>query len=715
MVTNKTYFDPQSRSGQHTDRAGFTLSFIVMAVCWILFISGLFVLEYRCMPAVYWGYGFAGVIGLAGLWFTRDRIRRALFTQKQAEAALRASEERYRVMAENLADVLYITDTNGVITYISPSAVLIFGWLPEEMTNRNFTEFLPVDEIPKAMTAFRAAINSGKTTAHLALIMKRKDGGTFYGELNGSVLLQKDRIVGTHGLIRDITERKKTEESLRISEEKFRALAEQSITGTCLIQDGKFVYVNPRLAEILDFRQEDMIGLTVLNLVAEADQDMVRENMRKRLSGEMPYIHYIFHALKKGGSEVQMEVHGNAIIYIGRPAIMATLLDITERKKMEEEIMKARNLESLGILAGGIAHDFNNLLQALLGSISMAKVFTPETSKAYAMLKSAEESYSTARGLTNQFLAFATGGISVRETIQPKDLIREAVSFNLSGSNIKAEFALNNDLLSIHADTGQLRKMIGNIVLNAREAMPSGGRLVVSASNIEIFPSGAGSVPNLAAGQYVLISIADNGCGIPHEILPRIFDPYFSTKERGSQKGMGLGLSICNAIVRKHNGLITADSEPGKGATFHIYLPAIVAEAAAKEPAAVVNTGKGARILFMDDEHAVYKVALDLLELSGYRVDYAADGEAAIEAYKTAQQAGDPYAAIILDLTIPGGMGGQEALVKIREMDPGVKAIVSSGYANDPVLIDYASYGFMAGLAKPYKLDALKATLDRIL
>ncbi len=393
--------------------------------------------------------------------------------------------------------------------------------------------------------------------------------------------------------------------------------------------------------------------------------------------------------------------------------VIETITDITEQKRNAEEIVKARNLQSLGILAGGIAHDFNNLLQGLLGNIYMARQYIPETNKAFSFLKSAEESYSAAQGLTSQLLAFATGGVSLRKTISPNGLIRDAVSFTLSGSNVKVAFDMDNNLHSIHVDADQLRQVISNMVLNARDAMPTGGHLMVLARNVLIH---IGDLPGLSPGPYVRISIKDNGQGIPQELLPRIFDPYFSTKVRGPQKGMGLGLTICDTIIRKHGGAISVESVIDKGTVFHIYLPAMAAEAVLSEPEEITSAVKGgARILIMDDEPAVYQVAEDYLCLSGYRVDSVIDGEAAINAYKAALQEADPYAAVILDLTIPGGMGGQEAMKRIRTIDPGVTAIVSSGYADDPVITDFAAYGFKKSLVKPYPLEILKETLDQIL
>ncbi len=239
-------------------------------------------------------------------------------------------------------------------------------------------------------------------------------------------------------------------------------------------------------------------------------------------------------------------------------------------RKMEEELVKARNLEALGILAGGIAHDFNNLLQGLLGNISMAKHYTPETSKAFPLLEEAEALYPAVSRLTGQLIAFSKGGLLVRKTIQPARLIHSTVLLTMTGSTVRPVFDLPEDLWDVRGDAEQFAQAIGNITLNSREAMPSGGTLLVSAANVRLEDR---DVAGLAPGRYIKISIRDSGCGIAPDILPRIFDPYFSTRERGDQKGMGLGLTVSNAIIRKHNGVITAESEPGNGSTFTLYLP----------------------------------------------------------------------------------------------------------------------------------------------
>lgn len=385
--------------------------------------------------------------------------------------------------------------------------------------------------------------------------------------------------------------------------------------------------------------------------------------------------------------------------------------DITKRKIQEAEMVKTKTLESLSALAGGIAHDLNNLFQGLLGNISLAKICLPEASEAYKYLASAENVYEQATQLTSQLLAFSTGGAPRRVATQLAPYIRQAVTANLSASELTVDFKMADDLWPVKVDPAQFLQVIDNMVTNARDAMPTAGKIMVTAVNEQVSTKMLGTIP---PGNFVQISIQDRGCGISADDLPRIFDPYFSTKQRCAQKGMGLGLALCNMIIQKNGGAITVETERGLGTTFHIHLPA-VGIVPKQTTIKKEMTGRSPRILVMDDEPAVCHVATKYLCQHGYRVDSAANGAAAIAAYQDAQVKDDPYLAVILDLSIPGGMGGKEVFAILKENDPQVKAIVSSGYSSDPAMIDYAAHGFVEVLVKPYPLSKMKEVLDRFI
>ena len=382
------------------------------------------------------------------------------------------------------------------------------------------------------------------------------------------------------------------------------------------------------------------------------------------------------------------------------------MLDITERKKAEEELLRAQKLESLGILAGGIAHDFNNILTTILGNVSMARMQVAPEGEPFEMLSEAETASIRAQKLTKQLLTFAKGGAPVKETTSIKDILKESPSFVLRGSKSRCEFSIAEDLWPAEIDVGQISQVINNIVINANQAMPEGGIIQVAAENL-IINAGHGLPVN--PGRYIRISIKDQGVGIAEKHLKSIFDPYFTTKHDGS----GLGLATTYSIIKKHEGHITVESRLGVGTTFHIYLPASDKAVLEKEEVRLIK-GQG-RILVMDDEAPLRKMVGRMLKNLGYESEFAKDGAEAIRMYKEAQESEKPYDAVILDLTIPGGMGGKEAIKKLLEIDPEVKAIVSSGYSDDPVLSNFQEYGFKGMMPKPFESQSLSKVLHEVL
>ncbi len=380
--------------------------------------------------------------------------------------------------------------------------------------------------------------------------------------------------------------------------------------------------------------------------------------------------------------------------------------DITERKKMEEELLKVQKLESVGILAGGIAHDFNNILTVILGYASLAKMRVSHEDEIFGMLSEVEKASVRAQTLTKQLLTFAKGGLPVKETASIKDIVKESSLFVLRGSKSSCEFSIAKDLWSAEVDVGQISQVISNIMINANQAMPEGGIIQVAAENLII---DVGHILPLKPGRYIRISIIDQGAGIAEKHLSKVFDPYFTTKQEGS----GLGLSTTYSIIKKHDGYITVKSELGVGTTFHIYLPASE-KAVPKIKKTRLIKGHG-RILVMDDEESLRKMIGRMLKNLGYESKFAKDGAEAIQMYKAARKSGKPYDAVILDLTVPGGMGGKDTVKKLLKIDPEIKAIVSSGYSDDPVLSNFQEYGFKGMMPKPFESRLLSKVLHEVL
>ena len=388
---------------------------------------------------------------------------------------------------------------------------------------------------------------------------------------------------------------------------------------------------------------------------------------------------------------------------------IAQLKTDIEKKKMQKEMLKTQKLESLGVLAGGIAHDFNNILTGIIGNLSLANARIGPVHVISKNLVECEKAAVRGSKLTQQLLTFARGGEPVKKLIDPTNLIRETVSFVLRGSNVRSVIELTDDLWSIEVDGGQLSQALHNLLINAIQAMPDGGEVRVRVMNETLEPD---NMHQLRSGHYLAIEIEDRGCGVPPENLVNIFDPYFTTKKEGT----GLGLASVYSIAKRHGGSVEVTSTIGAGSSFTIHLPALPGER--PEGKVIKKTpelaGSG-RILVMDDDDFIRDIASEILEFSGYQVESCVDGREAVELFRSARQNDVPFDAVILDLTVPGGMGGKETAVQLLDIDPDALLIVSSGYSNDPVVANYAQYGFSGSLPKPFDASAMARELERLM
>jgi two-component system, cell cycle sensor histidine kinase and response regulator CckA len=381
---------------------------------------------------------------------------------------------------------------------------------------------------------------------------------------------------------------------------------------------------------------------------------------------------------------------------------------VQKETRLEAELQRSSRLESLGILAGGIAHDFNNVLTVIMGNLALAKLDSSDLRVVGRWLSAAEQGVMRARDLTLQLLTFAKGGDPVRKAVVLSEIVREAAEFALHGSKALCEFRFADDLWPADVDKGQIGQVVQNIVINALQAMPDGGIIRINLHNVDV---AAGFWPGLGAGRFLKLSIADNGQGIDPEHLPRIFDPYFTTKQQGS----GLGLATVYSIVNKHLGRIEVHSTVGEGTTFDVWLPAAQRPPDPAIPPETMPVRQHGRVLVMDDEQTIRESAAALLERVGLETQAVSDGAAVLREYAVAKEAGRPYDVVILDLTVPGGMGGRETIEKLREIDPQVRAIVSSGYSRDPVLAQYRDHGFLGIVPKPYDLHELVKVVHTVI
>ena len=447
--------------------------------------------------------------------------------------------------------------------------------------------------------------------------------------------------------------------------------------------------------------------------VVEGDRDAFDAFFKQWLESQREDDCWEYRVMSFDHQERWVESKGHVFRDNGRRPIriVGTHLDITARKQAEQDRLVLGKLESTGILAGGIAHDFNNLLAGMLMNLQMAGANENSADETREFLGETEQAVVAAKNLTQQLITFARGGVSVRQPTDVGKLLRESVSLALSGSSIRSEVLVAQDLWLVEVDGGQVAQVVRNLVLNAREAMPNGGVITLRANNVVL---GEAVGVMLPPGRYVQIEVADQGTGIPPEVLPKIFDPYFSTKIRGTNKGMGLGLTICHSVVKKHAGAITLSSSR-LGTTFHVYLPACNRSSLdARSSDSNPSRWRG-RVLVMDDEPTMRSVMARMFKQMGCEVGVATDGISALALYLEATQGGRPFDVVILDLTVRGAMGGKEAARALLATDPSVRVVVMSGHSEDEVMRDYSQYGFKGALAKPFDRATLVRTLDRVM
>ena len=528
---------------------------------------------------------------------------------------------------------------------------------------------------------------------------------------------EKDEIVALLGITRDITESKHAQDMLRWNEEMVRNILDSVDEGFIAVdQDYRILTANRAYCKQVGIPCDQVMGKNCFKIGHKVDRPCYEEGeecaVRNVFNTGEPSVVYHNHS-DADGNILRVETKAFPLKDAsGRvTSVIESINNITDKHLLEQERIKIQKLEAVGTLAGGIAHDFNNLMQGVFGYISLAKLTAYGRQKSLAALDQAEKALHMSVKLTNQLLTFSKGGKPVKKLFDLYPVIDNAAKFALSGARSKYSFIADDGLWQVEADEGQISQVIQNIVLNADQAMLEGGRVEITARNVHVPRND--SMLGLQQGRYVQISIKDSGLGISEQYIAKIFDPYFTTKKKGS----GLGLATSYSIIKNHSGLIDVKSEAGKGTTFFIYLPAFAAgeisEVLLSTPA--VSPVRNCKVLIMDDEQVILNVAGEMLKALGHEVEFSAHGEEAIEKYRISKQSGTPFDAVILDLTIQGGMGGAETIVKLMEIDPGVKAIVSSGYSDDDFLSNHKKNGFKAFLKKPYSLEELQKVLNKVI
>jgi len=757
----------------------------------------------------------------------------------RAEAALRESEAKYRLLVSNIPAVVFRGYTDWSVEVFDDKIEELTGYTREDFNSRRlkWSDLILPEDIAEAKRVFRKALKTTCTYIRQYRI-RHKDGHILWLQSNAQITLDaNNRIDSVYGVFLDITKQKEIEEALRENEEHLKTIMDAIRIGVVMVdsETRRIVEVNRYAAEMIGVAKEQLLDQTchqficprdvkscpverwsatpgqlegrlmtarndtinilktfttvtkggrayflesfldlteqkkveralaaekerlqvtlrsigdgviatdtegrvvLMNQVAEAVTGWTQEEaLSLPVTEVLPLVHELTRKpwdnpvdsvirtrrvvslpthtmlLARHGAEPILEASAAPIIDQQDQVIGVVLVfqDVTVKRQTEAELLKMDKLTSLGILAGGIAHDFNNILTGVLGNLSLAMLFSPREGEIFRRLAESEQATLRARDLVQQLLTFAKGGAPIKEVASLEDIIRESATFACRGSQVRCDFFLPTDLWPAEVDPGQISQVIQNLTINANQAMPTGGTITISLENVVLRRNRALPLP---PGKYLNISVTDTGIGIPPDYLTKIFDPYFSTK----QKGSGLGLATAYSIIKNHGGYMTVESTLGKGTTFFVYLPASARKVkpAPKGGIGLLCKGRG-RILVMDDDTGVRQVAGKILKHLGYEVDFALDGAEAIEKYRESLGAGKPFDLVIMDLTIPGGMGGQEALQALLEIDPQTRAIVSSGYADDPIMTHYREFGFTGVIKKPYRLETFSHVLHEVL
>ncbi len=632
-----------------------------------------------------------------------------------AEERLIRCRGQLELLIDNIRDFVWIMDMKDRrITFATPSVEEVTGYTPEEMVGSRMEDRISSESAAEVMQKLAERMpllvaDPARQPEPMDVVQIKKDGTRAWTEVSVSFLRDEVGIpVIMVGVTRDIDARKRVEEALRQSEEKYRSIVSEMQEGICLHRleydclgmptDYRIVEVNEAYSRILGIERERAIGMLASELYGV---------------GHAQYLD-VYATVVATGEPATFETHFSSVdrhfrISVTRPkeGHFATIFsDMTAQKKAEMEQRKISRLDALSTLAGGIAHDFNNILAGVMGFaefVSLAESDEERDESTREIKKACERG----RALTGQLMTFSKGGALVRETESLKDLLIVSTKFALRGSKVEAVFEIPDELSPSDVSRDQIGQVIMNLVINAKQAMPS-GTLIVRAENVMVCSEDGLA---LEPGRYVRISVIDSGTGINEDDLPRIFDPFFTTKS----KGRGLGLASSYGIINEHDGTITVDSKLGEGTAFYIYLPASNGKPKDRTSLHDGITQGVARILLMDDEPILRRSWEKVLRASGYEVVGTAHGAEALEAFKAAREGGLPFDVVITDLTVPGLMGGEELIGKLREIDKNVKAIVVSGHSHTPVLDRFSEYGFQAALGKPFDGPDLTRKIAEVL
>ena len=621
------------------------------------------------------------------------------------------SRENYKTTLRSIGDGIVTTDAEGIITGLNSIAEQLLGCTEESSTGKPLTSVFTIVDTDNRAPLQNPANHVLRSKAivnppHQPTLISASGKECIIDASAAPIKDSEDNMLGVVLAFRDVTSKHAIQQQLLKNEQQLSQYISQAPIGVSVLNlQYEFTRVNRKMCEFSGYTEEELLQKQLGDLLPEEYQHELRQCfVHTREHGNCNIAPEFIH---KNGAMLFCSIH---VGYISGDRYLIFFNDIHQQKLSEEELLKMNKLQSVGTLAGGIAHDFNNILMGIFGNIEISKELLDPEDEAYTFLDRAGHSLSRATRLTQQLLTFSKGGDPVKEYTQLPSLARETINFDLAGSNIKAEVEAQPDLWLANVDRGQIGQVLSNLFINSMQAMPQGGDLVVHISNLELDTS---SPLPVEPGPYIKLTVTDTGTGIEKEHLTRIFDPYFTTKQSGS----GLGLASSYSIIVKHEGHIQAQSAKGQGTCFTLYLPAIRHGVAPADSAKTPPVGQldRCRILLMDDNLEILKLMTRMLRATNAEVFTTERGEEAVSEYSRGLAHDKPFHIVILDLTVPGGMGGQEAAEKILELDPQANLVVSSGYAEDPILANYQEYGFKGVITKPYTKIAFLELLGRVM
>jgi PAS domain S-box-containing protein len=617
------------------------------------------------------------------------------------------SENQLRALLDAATESIFLMDTDGKVLYATEMTAQRLGTdLPTLLAGRSMFDFLP----PEVAEKRRKYIADVQKTARPARFEDERLGRTILNSLY-PIVGKDGKVAKLAAVGMDITEQKTTVENLAESEKSYKSLFENNHMAMLLIdpESGAIVNANAAASAYYGWSREELIRKNISDINTLSAREIAKQ---MNLALTQKRNHFIFKHRRADGSIRDVEVFSGLLQFHSKSFLYTTIYDITDRLQMEQTLRQSEKLDSLGILAGGIAHDFNNLMTIVQGRIDVALLTLPEDDVARQSLEAAQDTVEKTRDITSRLITLSRSGAPIVTVCRIENLLCESAKSSLKSSPVVLSLAIQDGLWPVEVDQSQIKQCFSHLVDNAREAMPDGGNLTIRAENIDI--TDADALP-LAEGPYLRITFEDNGAGIAGKHIARIFDPYYTTKPLGKDRGMGLGLAVCHSVLKKHGGYITVNSEEGRGATFSLYLPAKPGFVVEEEPPAIECTLSPRRILIMDDNDDIRKILQIYMEKLGFEATGVKEGQEAIRKYKEAQEADDAFSAVFMELSVKQGLGGLAALTRLKNIDPDIKAVAILSEDSDSRIHNLLEQGFQDVLGKPFRLENMKKILKNIL